>query len=105
MNDINDFDLDVLNALKLFPKTDEDCYLYCRGKIDFENKIGLNSFISMSGIEISLSNLVYSLLKGNPEFKGVVFNAVFNLLMEDESERTDLITFLREELQLQNKSL
>jgi len=76
-----DYDLDVLNVLKLFPKGNEDCYIYVRSnKLHDEEEKGLQTFVSVQGSQEMLLATTISLIMKHDHFKGIFYNAVINSL-------------------------
>ena len=97
MEKLENYDLDVMNVLKDFPKNNEDSFLFIRGEIDPKNDKYCRTFIHTRGTNKTLTAAFYSIVKNKEIMKEAAYNAVLNCLLEGtKEEREYFISILKE---------
>lgn len=96
---LSNFDLDVLNALKDFPKDNENGVIYLRVKMS-TRKIE-KSFIHTRANMDAVSGLVFSFLSRS-EIRPQVLNAMLNFFKMNKNEIANFSEYLR---QIKNENL
>jgi len=78
--DLADYDLDVFNALKGFPKDETNCFFYMRG-----NNEGEESHSQIQGTHENLGQMLIAAMKSSEDVKNLITNAFINYLLEDKN--------------------
>ena len=85
--DLEDYDLDVISALKEFPENENDSYLYIRASI---NEKGINESVSghinSKGTESSMQAALYTFASNDEQSKNIFLNSVLNYFNENKHE-------------------
>lgn len=74
-----DYDLDMLNVMKDFPKDNENCYVYMRG-----NKEGKESYVKFCGEETNIGYMIMAMMGNEPQARTVIANAFLNYMSVDK---------------------
>lgn len=84
-----DFDLDVRNILKSFPKNDKDACVYISGtkENDWSNSTG---YIFTAGEPEALTPLIYKALN-EYNIRFAIYNAVINYIMKNQSAKEEFV--------------
>lgn len=88
--DLNDYDLDVINALKEFPEDDNNCYLHLRGQVSYNENNHASTvavFSANMGMVKSLSATICGFLQQEKgPAKHAIIRGVLAHLMTDSKD-------------------
>jgi hypothetical protein len=88
---LDDYDLDVMNAMKEFPETDEDAFVYVRSETD--SRI-VKGFAKSQGTPSSIINSFILIMSMDETYKACVLDASHEWLRRAENKE-DLKAFRR----------
>lgn len=95
MDELQDYDLDVISALRDFPKNEEDSFVYIRGKLDKNEDAILPTFVNVCGTEETLRCTLYAFIESQKDIKEMVYDAVLMSLKQSTiAERKEFIDMM-----------
>ena len=90
-----DRDLDIVNTMKGFPDTEEDCFLFVRGRL-YEDNDDMQTFVNYQGSPESFALSIANIMDSNEDIKEILLDGVRTFLSGMEDEMDTFISELTE---------
>lgn len=95
MENLTDYDLDVMNLLKDFPQNDKNAFIYIRGESTDE---GVTGFTSIKANKFLFGSMILNIMTKIDWTYDVIIAVVINILLKDKSRMGSFLDTLKSKM-------